>query len=101
MTPTQRRSAPAVPGRFGEGWWRQAYRQAKTVERMIERRVDPIVVVCGARTKHAVTSRKGVTVVAERLIAGHLERKPPLHDADEVAAMLVHAQTALRARRPR
>jgi len=83
------------PDRFDWGWWRQAYRQATTVERMIERRVQPIVVVCGAHTKHAVTRRRGVTVLPERLIAGHLERKPTLHDAGEVAAMLAHAEAAL------
>jgi len=83
------------PDRFDWGWWRQAYRQAKTVERMIERRVQPIVVVCGAHTKHAVTGRRGVTVLPERLIAGHLERKPTFHDAGEVAAMLAHTEAAL------
>ncbi|MDQ3742307.1 MAG: NERD domain-containing protein [Actinomycetota bacterium] len=86
--------------RFGALWWRQAYRQAKTVERAIERSVHPIVVVCGARTKHAVTRRRGVTVLSERLIAGHLQHKPALHDADEVAAMFAHAEAAL-ARSPR
>lgn len=77
-------------------WWSQAYAQSKFLEPLAARRVEPLVVVVGARTKRALARKRGVLVMPERLLAGHLERRDAVLDAEAVDALHGRLTAALR-----
>jgi hypothetical protein len=62
--------------RLHERMLRQAYTQAKHVERVAGHPVAPLLVFSRAYLDRAVSRRRGVTVLPGRMLAGHLERRP-------------------------
>jgi hypothetical protein len=71
---------------------RQAYAQAKALERITGRSVAPLLVFSRAYLDRPVTRQRGVTVLPARMLAGHLARREARLSADEVAQL--HAQLA-------
>jgi len=54
---------------------RQAYAQAKHLERITGQRVGPLLVFSDAYLDRPVSRRRGVTVLPARMLAGHLDRR--------------------------
>lgn len=66
---------------------KQAYAQAKAVERITGSRVAPLLVFSRAFLDRPVSNQRGVTVLPARMLAGHLARRPGTLSDDEVAAL--------------
>lgn len=54
---------------------KQAYAEAKLIERMTGLRVDPLLVFSNAYLTPAVTRCDGVVILPARMLAGHLQRR--------------------------
>jgi hypothetical protein len=78
--------------RLDERMLRQAYAQAKALERVTGRAVAPLLVFSRAYLDRPVTRQRGVTVLPARMLAGHLARRQGRLSADEVTAL--HARLA-------
>jgi hypothetical protein len=61
--------------RIDERMLRQAYAQSKAVERVVGRKVTPLLVFSRAYTSRPVSRRRGVTILPARMLAGHLARR--------------------------
>jgi hypothetical protein len=59
-----------------ERMFKQAYAQAKHLERITGQRVAPLLVFSEAYLDRPVSRRRGVTVLPARMLAGHLARRP-------------------------
>jgi hypothetical protein len=55
---------------------KQAYAQAKHLERITGQRVAPLLVFSDAYLDRPVSRRSGVVVLPARMLAGHLDRRP-------------------------
>src|SRR3954452_4209948 len=62
--------------RLDERMLKQAYAQAKHLERVTGQRVAPLLVFSDAYLDRPVSRRRGVTVLPARMLAGHLDRRP-------------------------
>jgi hypothetical protein len=71
--------------RIDERMLRQAYAEAKLIERVTDRPVTPLLVFSRAYLDRPVTRVRGVTVLPARMLAGHLARRPPVLTPGEVA----------------
>jgi Nuclease-related domain len=67
-----------------ERMFKQAYAQAKHVERITGQRVAPLLVFSDAYLDRPVSRRRGVTVLPARMLAGHLGRRTARLSAGEV-----------------
>jgi hypothetical protein len=54
---------------------KQAYAEAKLIERITGLRADPLLVFSSAYLTPAVTRRNGVVILPARMLAGHLKRQ--------------------------
>jgi len=54
---------------------KQAYAEAKLIERITGLRADPLLVFSNAYLTPAVTRRDGVVILPARMLAGHLQRR--------------------------
>jgi hypothetical protein len=59
-----------------ERMFKQAYAQAKHLERITGQRVAPLLVFSDAYLDRPVSRRRGVVVLPARMLAGHLDRRP-------------------------
>ena len=64
---------------------KQAYAQARHVERVSGLQAAPLLVFSRAYLDRPVSRRRGVTVLPARLLVGHLERRPSLLSPTEVS----------------
>jgi hypothetical protein len=74
---------------------KQAYAEAKAIERVTGRPVTPLLVFSRAYLDRPVSRRRGVVVLPARMLAGHLARRRPELDADEVAELHRRLSAAL------
>jgi hypothetical protein len=81
--------------RLHERMLRQAYTQAKHVERVAGHPVAPLLVFSRAYLDRAVSRRRGVTVLPGRMLAGHLERRPARLTPAQIDALHRALATAL------
>jgi hypothetical protein len=81
--------------RIDQRWLRQAYAEAKAVERLADHKVTPLLVFSRAYLDRPVSRQRGVTVLPARMLAGHLERRPPRLSAREVASIHGRLSAAL------
>jgi hypothetical protein len=81
--------------RLDEGMLKQAYAEAKVVERLTGRPVTPLLVFSRAFLDRPVSRRRGVIVLPARMLAGHLARRRPELNADEVAELHRRLSAAL------
>ena len=86
------------PDRADPRWWRQAYAQSKAIGELVGQKVEPLLVVEGARTKRALERRRGVLVMSDRLLVGHLERRSGVLTADASIELVDRLVSALRTR---
>jgi len=70
--------------RIDERMLRQAYAEAKLIERITARPVTPLLVFSHAYLDRPVTRLRGVTVLPARMLAGHLARRRPVLTRAEV-----------------
>jgi hypothetical protein len=61
--------------RIDRSMLRQAYAEAKVVERITGLRADPLLVFSSAYLIPAISRREGVLILPARMLAGHLERR--------------------------
>jgi hypothetical protein len=76
---------------------RQAYAQAKSVERITGLRAVPLLVFSNAYLIPAVTERHGVTILPARMLVNHLRRRAgtiPTERVDDVYRRLAAALLA-------
>jgi hypothetical protein len=73
--------------RIDERMFKQAYAEAKLIERISGRPVTPLLVFSRAYLSPPVSRRRGVTVLPARMLAGHLARRPQTLSTDEVAEL--------------
>jgi hypothetical protein len=95
---TKSRRGRLAAERLDERWLKQAYAQAKWLERAIERPVVPLLVFSRAFLAPAVSRRRGVMVLPARMIEGHLARRSPTlteNDVQELQARLDALQVTL------
>lgn len=80
-----------------EPWMlKQAYAEAKFVERAIGDKVQPLLVFSRAYlTPAGISSRDGVTIVAARMLHGHLSRRETRLTADQALALHDRLSAAL------
>jgi hypothetical protein len=65
----------------------QAYAEAKSIERVTGEKVTPLLVFSRAFLQPAISHRRGVTVLPARMLAGYLERRPPVLEPERVEAL--------------
>lgn len=70
--------------RLDDRMLKQAYAEAKVIERATGRPVTPLLVFSRAFLDRPVSRRRGVTVLPARMLAGHLARRPAELTPDEV-----------------
>jgi Nuclease-related domain len=68
-------------------WLKQAYAQAKSVERITGERVQPLLVFSRAYLDRPVSRHNGVVALPARMLAGHLARKPAVLSPDRVRVL--------------
>ncbi len=81
--------------RIDEAMLRQAYAQAKAVERVTDGPVAPLLLFSRAFLDRPCSRRRGVTILPARLLRGHLARRPRVLAADEVARLHARLLAAL------
>src|SRR4051812_13195099 len=74
---------------------KQAYAQAKMLERVTDEPVTPLLVFSRAYVRPAVSRQRGVTVLPGRMLAGHLARRKATHSPAQVAAISGRLRSAL------
>ena len=74
---------------------RQAYAEAKHVERITGLRIEPLLVFSNAYLTPAVSRRDGVTILPARMLAGHLRRRNGNIPAARVEAVYTRLADAL------
>jgi hypothetical protein len=75
---------------------KQAYAEAKLIERITGLRADPLLVFSSAYLTPAVTRRHGVVILPARMLGGHLQRRAgaiPPERVNEVYERLAAALT--------
>ena len=81
--------------RIDQRWLRQAYAEAKAVERLADHEVTPLLVFSRAYLVRPVSRQRGVTVLPARMLAGHLERRAAQLSGREVASIHGRLSAAL------
>jgi hypothetical protein len=81
--------------RIDQRWLKQAYAEAKVVERLADHEVTPLLVFSRAYLDRPVSRHRGVTVLPARMLAGHLVRRPILLTAPEIANIHTRISAAL------
>lgn len=66
---------------------KQAYAEAKLIERLAGMRAEPLLVFSNAYLTPAVTRREGVVILPGRMLAGHLRRRRTMLGPAEVATL--------------
>jgi hypothetical protein len=74
---------------------KQAYAEAKAVERVTGRPVTPLLVFSRAYLDRAVSRQRGVVVLPARMLAGHLARRRPELSPGEVEEIHARLSAAL------
>jgi hypothetical protein len=80
--------------KLDQGMLRQAYAEAKHIERITGLRTEPLLVFSNAYLIPAVSCRTGVTILPARMLAGHLKRRSgnvPAARVEEVYTRLANA----------
>jgi len=72
---TKSHAGPIDVDRIPDLWWRQAYAQAKWVERAIGTKAMPLLVFSRAYVVQANVYRRGVVVLPGRMLEGNLKRR--------------------------
>jgi len=67
---------------------RQAHGQRQRVERIVGRRVEPLVVYSRAWVDHPGRRRKGVRVIPATMLQRHISRRTPVLSPHEVQEIL-------------
>jgi hypothetical protein len=74
---------------------KQAYGEAKLIERITGLRADPLLVFSSAYLTPAVTRRDGVVILPARMLAGHLQRRAGTIPPERVAEVYQRLAAAL------
>jgi hypothetical protein len=74
---------------------KQAYAQAKHIERLTGHNVTPLLVFSRAHLDRPVSRRRGVTVLPARMLTGHLARRPAQLSGTEVTELHQRLSAAL------
>ena len=98
---TKARRGFVDPDKVPAQWWKQAYAEAKAIERIIGGPVEPVLVVSGGYTKQAYARRRGVLMCSQRVLAGHLGRRTPVLGAAEIDELHQRLATAVSGSRSR
>jgi len=74
---------------------KQAYAEAKAIERITGLHTEPLLVFSNAYLTRAVSKHNGVLVLPARMLAGHLARRAPTLSAERVAEIYARLAAAL------
>ena len=87
---TKSQSGRIAVGRIDQRMLRQAYAQAKAVERITGRDLTPLLVFSRASLDRPLSRRRGVTILLARMLAGHLpQRRTQVTGADDIHRRLI------------
>ncbi|HUA75556.1 MAG TPA: nuclease-related domain-containing protein [Solirubrobacteraceae bacterium] len=93
---TKSHPGPVRVGRVHGATIRQAQAQRDAIERVVETRVEPLLVFSRAWVDRPGARRKGVRVLPARMLTGYLAKRAKTLSRDDVAGARERLETALR-----